>query len=194
VRGFVRAAVLGLRRPWREGGQHVARPAAVETIACVDENEAARDRRTGGVERGLLHARVRRLRFRRAYSRREANKRRRKEQKRSSAFPSHCHAAHSVIIGKPAVNRRRLTASCRPARCASPAAQGLAFGKRWSKGSRRVAGKLRLGDVGVGAPLRQEFAVAPALDDTAAVEDADFVGLRHRRQPVGDHDRGAPFA
>ena len=48
-----------------------------------------------------------------------------------------------------------------------------------ARASRRVAGKLRLGDVAVGAPLRQKFAVAPALNDAAAIEDADFIGLRH---------------
>ena len=45
--------------PWREGGQHVARPTAVETIACVDENQAARDRRPGGVERAATRPRRR---------------------------------------------------------------------------------------------------------------------------------------
>ena len=33
-----------------------------------------------------------------------------------------------------------------------------------------------------------------ALDDAAAIEDADFVGLRHRRQPMGDDDRRAALA
>ena len=52
VMGFIRIKDRAWSgRRWREGGQHVARPAAVETIACVDENQAARDRRPGGVER-----------------------------------------------------------------------------------------------------------------------------------------------
>ena len=69
-----------------------------------------------------------------------------------------------------------------------------ASGKAMAERSGRVAGKLRLGDVAVSAPLRQQFAVPSALDDPAAIEDADFVGLRHRRQPVGDDDCRAPFA
>jgi hypothetical protein len=52
-------------------------------------------------------------------------------------------------------------------------------------------GKPGLRDVGVRAPLRREFAVTPALDDAATVDDADFVGLRARRQVVGDDDRPA---
>src|SRR5580704_5347149 len=63
-----------------------------------------------------------------------------------------------------------------------------------TKRSGGVAGKLCLRDVGIGAPLRQELAVAPTLDNAAAVEDADFIGLGHRRQPVSDDDRRASFA
>src|ERR1700733_8017147 len=59
---------------------------------------------------------------------------------------------------------------------------------------RRVAWELRLGDVAVGAPLRQELDMPAALDDPAAIDDADFVGLGHRRQPVGYDDRGAALA
>jgi hypothetical protein len=50
-----------------------------------------------------------------------------------------------------------------------------------TKRSGGVAGKLRLRDVGIGAPLRQQLAVLSALDNAAAVEDADFIGLGHRR-------------
>ena len=56
------------------------------------------------LERGVLRARVRRLRFRRAHWWRETNDCSRKEQKRSPAFPSHSHAAQSVTIAKPTVN------------------------------------------------------------------------------------------
>src|SRR6185437_1137647 len=70
----------------------------------------------------------------------------------------------------------------------------FASGKRRLKGSGRVAGKLRLRDVAVGAPLRQELAMPPALDDAAAVDDANFIGLRDGRQPMGDDDCRAPLA
>src|SRR5271165_2116091 len=60
--------------------------------------------------------------------------------------------------------------------------------------SGRVAGKLRLGDVSVRAAHRQKLAVAAALDYTAAIDNTNFVGLRHRRQAVGDDDRGAALA
>ena len=59
---------------------------------------------------------------------------------------------------------------------------------------RGVAGELGLGDVAVGPPLRQELDMSAALDDPTAVDDADFVGLSHRRQPVGDDDRGPALA
>src|ERR1700735_3691252 len=68
------------------------------------------------------------------------------------------------------------------------------FGNRRLKRSGGVAGKLRLRDVGIGAPLRQELAVAPALDDSAAVEDADFIGLGHRRPPGRAVQSRASFA
>ena len=57
--------------------------------------------------------------------------------------------------------------------------RGLVLGERClvseatSQRSRRVAWKLGLCDVGVGAPFGQELAVAPALDDAAAVDHAD---------------------
>jgi hypothetical protein len=60
--------------------------------------------------------------------------------------------------------------------------------------SGRVAGKLRLGDVRICAPLRQELAMPPTLDNAATVDDADFVGLRHSRQPVSNDDCRASFA
>jgi hypothetical protein len=49
-------------------------------------------------------------------------------------------------------------------------------------------GELGLGDVAIGLALRQQFAVAAALYDPAAIDDADLVGLCDRRQTVGDHD------
>jgi len=54
--------------------------------------------------------------------------------------------------------------------------------------SRRVAGKLRLGDVAVSAPLAQEFAVPPALDDAAALHrltEHDHQGMQEKRLPGG---------
>ncbi len=68
--------------------------------------------------------------------------------------------------------------------------------RRWKRPVilRGVAGELGLGDVAVGPPLRQELDMSAALDDPAAVDDADFVGLSHRRQPVGDDDRGPALA
>jgi hypothetical protein len=46
----------------------------------------------------------------------------------------------------------------------------------------------------VGAALRQQFAIASALHDAAAIHDEDFVRLRLSRQAVGDHDGSADRA
>src|SRR5580704_8170030 len=53
---------------------------------------------------------------------------------------------------------------------------------------------LALPHVGVEAVARQKFSVAAALDDAAAVEHDDLVGMDDGREPVRDHNRGAAAA
>src|SRR5712691_3381500 len=53
---------------------------------------------------------------------------------------------------------------------------------------------LALPHVGVEAVARQKLSMAAALDDAAAVEHDDLVGVDDGRQPVGDHHGGAAAA
>ena len=46
-------------------------------------------------------------------------------------------------------------------------------------------------ELGVEPAGGEQLVVAAPLDDAAVVDDEDLVGLAHRRQPVGDHERGA---
>ena len=38
---------------------------------------------------------------------------------------------------------------------------------------------------------RHQVVMGPELDDTAALEHADAIGMTHRREPMGDENRGA---
>ena len=66
--------------------------------------------------------------------------------------------------------------------------------KRLADAHAGVTWKPASGLCGCRCALGQEFAVAPALDDMAAVDDANFVRHTHRRKPMGDHERGASRA
>jgi hypothetical protein len=48
-------------------------------------------------------------------------------------------------------------------------------------------------EFGVEAAAGEEFFVAAALDDAAALEDEDFVGVADGGDPVGDDETGAVF-
>src|SRR6266404_2332079 len=44
----------------------------------------------------------------------------------------------------------------------------------------------------VGAALRQQLGVCPPLNDLATIEHYYLIGVRDRRQPVGDHEHRPP--
>src|SRR5229473_3260849 len=50
------------------------------------------------------------------------------------------------------------------------------------------------GTIGIETVARQKLGVAATLDDAAAVEHDDLVGVDDGRQPVGDHHGGAAAA
>src|SRR5579885_589446 len=57
---------------------------------------------------------------------------------------------------------------------------------------RRLVLELGAEELGVQPAPGQELGMPPALDDAAAVEHEDLVGVHDGRQPVGDDDGRAP--
>ena len=53
------------------------------------------------------------------------------------------------------------------------------------------AAELELVEAGVQAAQLKQFGMRAMLEDPASVEHDDHVGRQHRREPVGDHERGA---
>jgi hypothetical protein len=56
-----------------------------------------------------------------------------------------------------------------------------------------VVGELGAVERGVTAARREQAVVGAALDDRAVLDHGDLVRRPDRREPVGDHDRRAPF-
>src|ERR1700722_517268 len=52
---------------------------------------------------------------------------------------------------------------------------------------------LTLEELSVQSFLSDELVVGPSLDDRAAVEDQDLIGVAYRGKPMGDRDGGPPM-